>query len=133
MIKPTVSIIIITRNRPFLLGHCLERLWSQPYEQKELIVVDSSSDDKSERVVARYPRTTYIRVRGERDNMPQARNRGIACSMGEIIAFIDDDSMVQPEWLDALVDVYGDETIGAAGGRVIAMPEPYCDEIQGPP
>ena len=65
--------------------------------------------------------------------MPQARNTGIACSTGEIIAFIDDDSMVQPGWLGALLEVYRDKTIGAAGGRVIAMPEPYCDEIKGPP
>lgn len=233
MSKPTVSIIIITRNRPFLLGHCLDRVWSQalasqtpvpqtpgtltkycgndrrdvmescplqrpsllgrsshaeentvaglgedgktdrmgetsakadviesrPYGRGdshrnwlqsmiasdftipggvdlrnfEIIVVDSSSNEESERVVTRYSGTKYIRVRGERNNMPQARNRGIASSTGEIIAFIDDDSMVQPGWLQALVDVYGDGTIGAAGGRVIAMPEPYCDEITGPP
>ncbi|HEU5226779.1 MAG TPA: glycosyltransferase [Ktedonobacteraceae bacterium] len=175
MIKPVISIIIITRNRPFLLGHCLERVWSQssvgtshdelgsysasgsgvvarnieafPAEQLsearrdsgvvarniEIIVVDSSSNNESERVVARYPSTKYIKVRRERNNMPQARNRGLACATGEIIAFIDDDSMVQPGWLESLVEVYKDETIGAAGGRVIAMPEPYCDERQGPP
>src|SRR5579883_3072383 len=222
MNKPVVSIIIITRNRPFLLGHCLERvwsqssigtshdqsgsyrssherlwsqssvgtshdqsgsyrssherlwsqpsvgtshdqsgshrssperLWSQPsvgtsHDQSgsyrssdgnlvlrnfEVIVVDSSTNDESERVIARYPATKHIRVRGARNNMPQARNTGIACSTGEIIAFIDDDSMVQPSWLEALLDVYRDKTIGAAGGRVITMPEPYCDEIKGPP
>lgn len=121
MNKPVVSIIIITRNRPFLLGHCLERVWSQPpvalrliagsRDQSEsygasasgvdlcdfeVIVVDSSTNDESERVVTRYPATKHIRLHGERNNMPQARNRGIACSTGQIIAFIDDDSMVQP-------------------------------------
>src|SRR5579885_1599044 len=132
MNKPVVSIIIITRNRPFLLGHCLERVCSQAsvetrliasgrdvsplpigtsYDESgsysasdsgvglwnlEIIVVDSSSNDESEHVVMRYPGTKYLRVHGERNNMPQARNRGIACSTGEIIAFIDDDSMVQP-------------------------------------
>jgi len=65
--------------------------------------------------------------------MPQARNEGIAASSGDIIAFIDDDSMVYPEWLLSLVEAYQDETVGAAGGRIVRRPEPYCDQISGTP
>src|SRR6266566_4043503 len=106
----TVSIIIITYNRPFLLKHCVERVLAQPYPRKEIIVVDSSSNDESERVVAQYPEVISVRLRDQLNNMPQARNEGIAVSSGEIIAFIDDDTMVQPGWLDSLVDTYRDET-----------------------
>ncbi len=133
MIEPLVSIIIITCNRPFLLKHCLERVFAQPYARKEVIVVDSSSDDSSEAVVAQYPTVTSVRLRGQRNNMPQARNAGIAASTGEVIAFIDDDSMVQVGWLEALVATYRDETVGAAGGRVIGMPAPYSEQMQGKP
>ena len=45
--NPIVSIIIPTRNRPSLLRHCLEHVLAQPYPHKELIVVDSSSNDES--------------------------------------------------------------------------------------
>jgi GT2 family glycosyltransferase len=131
--KLVVSIIIITCNRPFLLQHCIERVLVQPYPQKELIVVDSSADDKSERVVARYADVRYACLRGQRNNMPQARNTGLALASGDIIAFIDDDSMVQEGWLEELVSVYDDEMVGAAGGRVIGMPAPYCDQITGSP
>ncbi len=129
----TVSIIIITYNRPFLLKHCLERVLAQSYPHKEIIVVDSSTNDESEQVVAQYPGVINVRLRGQRNNMPQARNKGIAASSGDILAFIDDDSMVQPGWLASLVNAYHDETVGAVGGRVIDMPEPFCDQIEGSP
>jgi len=133
MINPTVSIIIITRNRPFLLQHAIKRVLSQPYPHKELIVVDSSSNDKSEHVVAQYPEVISVRIYGQRNNMPQARNEGITASSGDIVAFLDDDSMVYPSWLEGLLNAYSDETVGAAGGRVMSMPEPYCNEVRGQP
>jgi GT2 family glycosyltransferase len=133
MASPTVSIIIITRNRPALLQHCIEHVLVQPYPRKEIIVVDSSSNNESERLVAQYPEVLSVRLYGQRNNMPQARNTGMAISSGEIIAFLDDDAMVQPGWLDALVDTYRDETIGATGGRMISIPEPHCEQVTGSP
>ncbi|GAC1652313.1 MAG: hypothetical protein NVS4B12_23660 [Ktedonobacteraceae bacterium] len=133
MINLRVSIIIITCNRPFLLRNCIQRVLNQPYIHKEIIVVDSSTDDRSEAVVAEYPALQSVRLRGQKNNMPQARNAGIAASTGDVLAFIDDDSMVQEQWLESLISVYQDETVGAAGGRVIGMPEPYCDQVAGPP
>src|SRR3989454_2792541 len=129
----TISIIIITYNRPFLLRHCLERVLAQPYPHKEIIVVDSSSNDESEQVVAQYPEVISVRLRGQRNNRPQAYNEGIAASSGNIIAFVDDDAMVQPGWLESLINAYGDETVGGVGGRVIEIPEPHCDQISGSP
>src|SRR5438128_9937438 len=129
----TVSIIIITYNRPFLLKHCLERVLAQSYAHKEIIVVDSSTNDESEQVVAQYPEVLSVCLYGQHNNMPQARNEGMAVSSGEIIAFIDDDAMVEPGWLDALVDTYRDKTVGAAGGRVIEVPKPHCDLLTGSP
>lgn len=133
MKDPLVSIIIITRNRASLLRHCIERVLSQPYPYKEIIVVDSSANDESEQVVALHPEVIGVRLRGQSNNMPQARNEGIAASSGDIIAFLDDDSMVKPGWLEALLNAYSDQMVGAAGGRVISMPEPYCNEAWGQP
>src|SRR2546429_5765541 len=113
MKDPLVSIIIITCNRPFLLQHCIERVLGQPYPHKEIIVVDSSSNDESEQVVAQYPDVLSVRLYGQHNNRPQAKNAGLAVSSGEIIAFVDDDTMVQPGWLDALLATYQDESVGA--------------------
>jgi glycosyltransferase involved in cell wall biosynthesis len=64
--------IIVTRNWPVLVQHCIEHVLSQPYHHKEIIVVDSSSNDEGERVVAQYPDVISVRLSGERNNMPQA-------------------------------------------------------------
>src|SRR5581483_6471053 len=133
MEEPVISIIIITRNRPFLLRHCLQRITALAYPHKEIIVVDSSTNDESVQIIAQFPEVVSIRISGQRNNMPQARNKGIAASSGDILAFIDDDSMIRPGWLEALLEAYHDERVGAAGGRVIRRPEPYCDQQSGNP
>src|SRR5947209_2222918 len=133
MKDPFVSIIIITRNRPSLLRHCIEHALRQFYPHKEIVVVDSSSNDESEKVVAGFPEVVSVRLRGQNNNRPQAYNEGIAASSGDILAFLDDDAMAQPGWLEACIDGYRDETIGGVGGRVIEKPEPYCDEDIGTP
>lgn len=133
MEKPIVSIIIITRNRPFLLQHCLQRVTALAYPHKEIIVVDSSTNDESQLILRQFPEVIGTRLARRRNNMPQARNEGIAVSTGEIIAFIDDDSMIRPGWLTALLEAYHDEQVGAAGGRIIRRPEPYSDQRSGTP
>src|SRR5690242_18481340 len=78
--NPTVSIIIVTRNRPALLRHCIAHVLAQPYPHKEIIVVDSSSNDESEQVVAQYPGVISVRLAVKRtihENRPQARNAGL--------------------------------------------------------
>jgi GT2 family glycosyltransferase len=132
-VQPCVSIIIITCNRPFLLKESIERVQAQPYTRKELIVVDSSPNDESEQVIASYSGVRCVRLRGQRNNMPQARNAGLAIASGDICAFIDDDSMVRQGWLEALLDAYVDETVGAVGGRIISMPAPYSEQEHGTP
>lgn len=133
MQDPFVTIIIPTCNRPFLLKHCIEHVLGQPYLRKEVIVVDSSSNDESEGVVAHYPEVISVRIRGQRNNRPQAKNTGMTYAAGDIICFLDDDAMVCPTWLDTVVEIHRDDTIGAAGGRVVRAPQPYADQASGPP
>ena len=48
----------------------------------------------------------------------KSRNIGIAASCGDIVAFIDDDAVPEPAWLDDLVEPYADPSVGGAGGFV---------------
>src|SRR5579859_7717820 len=47
-----------------------------------------------------------------------SRNIGICMAAGDIVAFIDDDGIPEPEWLTQIAAAYEDEEVGAAGGRV---------------
>ena len=94
--RPQVSVVIITRNRPAMLADCLAHVGQQSYIKYEIVVVDSSLSDETAAVVEDWTHATYVRIRGGRNNMPAARNAGIAQARGDVIAFIDDDSMVSP-------------------------------------
>jgi GT2 family glycosyltransferase len=118
------SVVIITRNRPGMLTECLAHLQQQTYPRLEVVVVDSSSNDETAALMHCWPSATYVRIPGGRNNMPQARNVGIAHAGGGIIAFIDDDSMVSTEWLAHLVSGYSDPSVGGVGGRVLDRNQP---------
>jgi glycosyltransferase involved in cell wall biosynthesis len=117
--QTSASVIIITRNRPQMVRDCLEHLRRQTVAPDEVIVVDSSTGEDTQAVLDGYPEVVRLRIPDGRNNMPQARNLGIAHAHGEIIAFLDDDSMAQPDWLRCLLEPYADPTVGGVGGRVI--------------
>jgi GT2 family glycosyltransferase len=102
-----------------MLRDCLTRLAVQTFRDFETIVIDSSSDESTAALLAEWPEVRSVRIRGARNNMPQARNAGIAEARGEIVAFLDDDSMASQEWLAELVTGYQGADVGGAGGRVV--------------
>lgn len=115
----SVSIIILTRERPDVLRRCLQCVYSQDYPQFEVIIVDNSPDDRSEKVVADFPDVIYLRADSGTDNVSKLRNIAIGVTSGDIIAFIDDDTLVHPGWLTALVEGFADARVGGVTGRVI--------------
>ena len=88
-----VSAIITTYNRRHFLKEAIESVLAQDFQGMETIVVDDGSDDGSFEVVRAYPvRYVYQPNRG----VSAARNRGIALSRGQYIAFLDVDDLWRP-------------------------------------
>ncbi len=113
---PLVSVVVCTRNRPEQISTCLAGLAALTYGAStagspaggslEVIVVDNAAaDDATERAFARSvggdPRFRYVRE--PRPGLSCARNRGLAEARGEIIAYTDDDVLVDPAWIDGVV------------------------------
>jgi len=123
-----VSVIIPTRDRSEVLRKCLACVFAQEYEHFEVIVVDNSvRQADTQRVVQQFPGIRYIREDPARANPAHMRNVGIAASRGEILAFIDDDSLVFPGWMEALAVALSDPTVGGVSGRVIEASAPLVD------
>jgi glycogen(starch) synthase len=115
----TFSIVINTLNRGTLLAKTLESFRWLKYEGDfEVIVVNGPSTDNSQEVIDSW--LPHIRAaRCDVANLSISRNIGICMARGDVVAFIDDDAIPEPEWLTQLAQAYTDAGIGGAGGRVL--------------
>jgi len=100
---PAASVIF-----PAYLSHstvegCLRSLDEQTFRDFEVIVVDSSPDERTAEIVRRFPEVQCIRP-DERLLPHEARNLGAQSACGDILVFTDPDCDAHPEWLSRLVD-----------------------------
>lgn len=119
-----VSVIVCTYNRAASLSRCLEHLAAQdvpPGLAWEVLVIDNNSTDETPEVVRLFAvegRVPIRLVREERQGLCFARNRGLAESAGEIVAYLDDDILAEAEWLTGIVSVFRETACDAAGGAI---------------
>lgn len=125
-----VSVVVPTCNRPQLLRRCLKSLLSQRFNfsRYEIIVVDDEPSRSTHDVVLevtalskRAPAVVYIINQGTH-GPAAARNRGWQAARGTIIAFTDDDTIAQPDWLHNGLRAF-DADVQAVCGRIV-MPPP---------
>ena len=102
---PLVSVVIPTVGRPVLLERCVRSVLASTYSSLELLVVDNVASRETallvERLAGADPRVRYLCE--PRPGASRARNAGIHHARGDLIAFTDDDVVVDPAWLAALV------------------------------
>jgi O-antigen biosynthesis protein len=106
---PKVTVAVCTRDRPTDLARCLTALTQITDLEFELLVVDNApSTDATQQVVEkltqRFPQIRYVQE--PRPGLNWARNRAILEATGEVIAYIDDDVVVDPQWVRALAEVF---------------------------
>ena len=117
------SIIIATYNQAEKLEKCLDELKksSYPSEAIEVIVVDNNSQDNTESVVKSFSGVKYLKE--ERQGSSYARNKGVSESTGEVLVFLDADSLPSEGWLTNLIAPFKDASIGGVGGAVYPLKE----------
>jgi glycosyltransferase involved in cell wall biosynthesis len=100
-LPPTATIAICTRNRTDDLRRCLSAVTSLPDDGQEIIVIDNCpSDNSTENLVSEFPQVRYVLE--PKKGLDVARNRALLEAKNEIVAFIDDDAIPDPNWLRAL-------------------------------
>lgn len=98
-----VSVVIPCYRSERTIESSLRALADQTFRDFEAVVVDSSPDDSTERMVrTRFPEVRYERSR-TRLSPHAARNRGATLADGELIVFTDPDCFARPDWLARLV------------------------------
>jgi glycosyltransferase involved in cell wall biosynthesis len=117
-----LTVVIPTRDRPALISDCLETLRIQPPPPDgwEVIVVDDGSAQPLgplvRSVLGDVVPTICVRLEG--DGLNAARNSGVEHARGELVAFLDDDTLVANEWAKAIDKAFATTSCDAVGGRV---------------
>ena len=107
----SVSVIIPTYNYGRFIAEAIQSVLQQTHRPDEIVVVDDGSTDDTARVVAGFGDAVKY-VRQENGGVCAARNKGVAESTGEIIAFMDADDTMEPESIAKQVALFGDEHVG---------------------
>ena len=115
-----ISVVIATRNREHWLADTLESLTKQTRPPNEIIVVDNASEDNTREVVFRFQDRLPVKYVYEgKKGIPYARNCGVKVARGGIIAFLDDDSSADENWLKYIETPFiRDPNIGIVGGLI---------------
>ena len=110
MTRPTLSVILITKNEAELVGQCLESVkWAD-----EIIVVDSGSTDATVDICRRY---TDKVVETDWPGFGPQKNRALALATGEWVLSIDADEEVTPDLAKEIL-----QTIATSSHQVFRIP-----------
>ncbi|RLG48582.1 MAG: hypothetical protein DRO06_01110 [Thermoproteota archaeon] len=114
-----VSVIVPARNEERYIGRCLRALRNQR-DDLEIIVVDGASTDRTREIAEEYADAVLVEDRPRGPGA--ARNMGALMASGDVLAFVDADTVVSRGWSRAVIEsIEG----GAAGvtGPILPLPE----------
>src|SRR5512146_2129492 len=98
MDRPRVSVVVASLGRPRELDRCLTALRQLTYRPFEVVAVACEAGRMAAARHSALPWVRFIPNRGT--GIAEARNDGIAVAGGEVVAFLDDDAVPEPTWLD---------------------------------
>ena len=118
--KLSVSVLIPTYKRAHLLGYVFNALANQTYKDFDVIVILKPSGDKTEEIIEKFTKSLKIKmIIQEKGYVTDAINLGLENASGDITAFLDDDAIPFPDWIENLVETYGPPNVGGVAGDVI--------------
>lgn len=112
-----ITIVINTLQRRHQLSKLMAALELQRHQDFEIIIVKGPSTDGTDEFCATLSKDVKI-LNCPTRNLSQSRNIGVSEAAGEIIAFIDDDAIPEPNWLERIDLAFRDKSVGVFGGAL---------------
>jgi len=121
-----VSIIIPARNEEQFITNTLRSLKNQTYKNHEVIVVINDSSDRTEEIARKYADKVFTLSEKGAGN---ARNYGAKKANGDIILFIDADTIAPPSWVETYVSLFSKSKYCAIGGKLEPLEKSLTNKI----
>lgn len=114
------SVVICTYNaaRWPTLCKAVESVRAQTVTPQRLVIVVDHEPQLLEKTRDSFPDAVVV-PNPFKCGASGTRNAGVAETTGKVVAFLDDDAIAEPDWLERLFAAYDDESVVAAGGRVL--------------
>ncbi len=111
-----VSLVIPVYNEVERIRDCLEAVAAQYKQPFEVLVIDNNSTDGTASIARTFP---FVKVLHEpRQGVVYARDRGFNAAQGDIIARIDADTLLAPNWITTITQLFADDRLDAVTGTV---------------
>jgi glycosyltransferase involved in cell wall biosynthesis len=129
---PSLTIAVCTKDRAWRLKRLLASLErpcaSSPFARTEILVIDNASTDRATRdVVSDFERARYVYE--PKTGLDFARNAAVRNATGDLLAFLDDDVVVDRHWLQGLFAAWSDRP-DAGGFTGLVLPFRLDTEAQ---
>jgi glycosyltransferase involved in cell wall biosynthesis len=114
MKSKNVSIIIPVYNEQEYIGACLDAIGRQNLKPLEVLLIDNNSTDKTVQIGSKF---SFVKIiKEENQGVVYARDRGFNEARGKILARIDGDSIIDPDWVAHLEQIFKNKEIDAVTG-----------------
>jgi glycosyltransferase involved in cell wall biosynthesis len=117
-----VSVVICehTMKRYDDVQEAADSVRSQTYDDVEMVLVSDGNETVCERFQEDYGSLEDVIVHCNEENLGllESRNNGAKVATGDVVAFLDDDAVADPDWVAELVDVYQNRDVLAVGGKM---------------
>jgi GT2 family glycosyltransferase len=117
-----ITVVVATRERAKSLSRCLNSLARLDYPDYEVVVVDNAPlTDSTAKLLQQRPERNVRYVREDQQGLAAAHNRGLEVAEGAIVAFTDDDVIVDRRWLTEIASAFrADTDVACVTGLIMA-------------
>lgn len=132
--RQMISVILCTYNRDRYIYNVLESIavGDLPHAEYEIVLVDNNSSDRTkeecDRFMSAYPDIRFNYCFEANQGLSYARNCGIRNAKGDILVYVDDDALVNKEYLSTYADFFRRNADAVAAGGPILPQYDGCEE-----
>ncbi|KDE98615.1 glycosyl transferase family 2 [Mycolicibacterium aromaticivorans JS19b1 = JCM 16368] len=117
-----VTVVLCTRDRTALLKSAVASVLAAEHPDFDVLIIDNAPRSDATREFVTSLADSRVRLITEPvPGLSRARNTGLLAATGDIVAFVDDDVVVDRDWLSVLVKGFGyGDSVGCVSGMVPA-------------